>query len=148
MERSSSFQFVDGSFKSVIGGLLKIYGKMMTIENWRKTVLFVCVLALAIDPLFFFIPVIDSHRFCFTVDKKLGARVCVFRTFNDTFYFIHIIFHFVTEIFAPRVKVSYLRGEYIEHSKAPIRKRRFLFYFIVDIVSVLPIPQVFLTSFV
>ncbi|CAA7057787.1 unnamed protein product [Microthlaspi erraticum] len=101
--------------------------------------LFVCVLALAIDPLFFFIPVIDSHRFCFTVDKNLGATVCVFRTFIDTFYVLHIIFLYITVVVAPRSKVS-LRGEVVEHSKAK-RKKRFFFYFIVDIVSVLPIPQ-------
>ncbi|WZZ66551.1 hypothetical protein YC2023_077921 [Brassica napus] len=98
------------SIKSVRGWLEKMFWKMTRIVNWWKTVLFVCVLALAVDPLFFFIPVIDSHKFCFTLDKKLGVAVCVLR-------------------------------ELVVHSKV-IRKRLFFFYFSVDIVSVLPIPQV------
>ncbi|CAN6930656.1 unnamed protein product, partial [Brassica oleracea] len=113
---------------------------MTRIVNWWKTVLFVCVLALAVDPLFFFIPVIDSHKFCFTLDKKLGVAVCVLRTLIDVFYVIHIIFHFITELVAPRSRAS-LIGELVVHSKV-IRKRLFFFYFSVDIVSVLPIPQV------
>ncbi|CAN7052292.1 unnamed protein product [Brassica rapa subsp. trilocularis] len=110
--------------------------RMTRIVNWWKTVLFVCVLALAFDPLFFFIPVIDSHKFCFTLDKKLGVAVCVLRTLIDVFYVIHFIFHFITELVAPRSRAS-LRG-----NSKPIRKRLFFFYFSVDIVSVLPIPQV------
>ncbi|CAG7902926.1 unnamed protein product [Brassica rapa] len=116
------------SIKSVIRGWLeKTFRKMTSLENWRKTVLFVCVLALAVDPLFFFIPVIDSHKFCFTLDKKLGVAVCVLRTLIDVFYVIHFIFHFITELGAPRSRAS-LRGELVVHSKA-IRKRLFFFYF-------------------
>ncbi|XP_010506649.1 PREDICTED: probable cyclic nucleotide-gated ion channel 12 [Camelina sativa] len=137
---------VDGSFKSVRGRLKKVYGKMKTLENWRLTVLLACTVALAIDPLFLFIPVIDSQRFCFTFDKKLGAAVCVLRTFIDTFYVIHIIFHLITELIAPRSQVS-LRGELIVHSKA-IRKTRLLFHFIVDIFAVLPLPQVLVLTLI
>ena len=116
------------SIKSVIRGWLeKTFRKMTSLKNWRKTVLFVCVLALAVDPLFFFIPVIDSHKFCFTLDKKLGVAVCVLRTLIDVFYVIHFIFHCITELVAPRSRAS-LRGELVVHSKA-IRKRLFFFYF-------------------
>ncbi|ESQ28594.1 hypothetical protein EUTSA_v10018258mg [Eutrema salsugineum] len=120
--------------------LKKVCAKMNTLEYWRKAVLLVCVAALGIDPLFLFVPVIDSPRFCFTFDKKLGVVVSVLRTFIDTLYVIHIIFHFITELITPRSQVS-LRGELIIHSKA-IKKRHFLFHFVVDILSVLPIPQV------
>nr|AAD23057.1 putative cyclic nucleotide-regulated ion channel protein [Arabidopsis thaliana] len=113
---------------------------MKTLENWRKTVLLACVVALAIDPLFLFIPLIDSQRFCFTFDKTLVAVVCVIRTFIDTFYVIHIIYYLITETIAPRSQAS-LRGEIVVHSKATL-KTRLLFHFIVDIISVLPIPQV------
>jgi len=137
---------VDGKLKSVRGRLKKVYGKMKTLENWRKTVLLACVVALAIDPLFLFIPLIDSQRFCFTFDKTLVAVVCVIRTFIDTFYVIHIIYYLITETIAPRSQAS-LRGEIVVHSKATL-KTRLLFHFIVDIISVLPIPQVLFPSFV
>ncbi|RID79755.1 hypothetical protein BRARA_A02466 [Brassica rapa] len=130
---------------SVRGRLKKIYKNMKTL-NTRKIVLLVCLVALAIDPLFLFIPVIDSHRLCFTYDKKLVATACVFRTLIDTFYGIHIIFHFITKHIAPRSQVSF-RGETTVYSVA-ISERHLIFYFIVDIVSVLPIPQIMVLSLI
>ncbi|KAJ0255482.1 Ion transport domain-containing protein [Hirschfeldia incana] len=130
------------SNKSFRGWLQKMFKKMTTPPNWSKTVLFVCVVALAFDPLFFFIPVIDSHKFCFTLDKKLGTAVCVLRTVIDTFYVIHIIFHFITDR-----RTDFLRGELFFHSET-IRKGGLHFYFTVDIVSVLPIPQVIVLTLV
>ncbi|XP_013698228.1 probable cyclic nucleotide-gated ion channel 12 isoform X2 [Brassica napus] len=140
MERASTMQSVHENIKSVRGQLKKVYKTLNTLENWRKAILLVCVVALGVDPLFLFIPVIDSPNFCFTFDKKLAAVVSAIRTFIDTFYVIHIIFNFITEFIAPRSQVS-LRGELIVHSKA-MRKRLFFFHFIVDICSVIPIPQV------
>ncbi|KAL1191636.1 Cyclic nucleotide-gated ion channel 11 [Cardamine amara subsp. amara] len=95
------------------------------------------LVALGIDPLFLFIPLIDSHRSCSTFDKKLAITVCVLRTFIDA---IHIIFYFITELIAPRYQVC-LRGEWHVHSTA-VREKHRLLYVTVDIVSVLPIPQV------
>ncbi|EFH56500.1 hypothetical protein ARALYDRAFT_904099 [Arabidopsis lyrata subsp. lyrata] len=137
---------VDGKFKSGRGRLKKFYRKMKTLENWRKTVLLACVVALAIDPLFLFIPLIDSHRFCFTFDKTVVAVVCVIRTLIDTFYVIHIIYYLITEIIAPRSQAS-LRGKTVEHSKDTM-KTRLLFRFMVDIFSVLPIPQVVVVTLI
>ncbi|EOA29271.1 hypothetical protein CARUB_v10025546mg, partial [Capsella rubella] len=137
---------VNGNFKSVRRRLKKVYGNMKTLENWRKTILLVCVAALAIDPLFLFIPVISSHRSCFTFDKNLGVAVCVLRTFIDTFYVFHIIFQFITDLLAPRPLIS-LRGELTVQSKA-VRKNRLLFHFIIDILSVLPIPQVVIIALI
>ncbi|CAN8268415.1 unnamed protein product [Cochlearia groenlandica] len=135
-------QSVNKSFKNVKQHLKKVYKKSKTIENWRKTVLLACVAALGVDPFFLFVPVIDSPRFCFAFDKTLGAVVSAIRTFIDTFYVVHIIYHFITELIAPRPQVS-LRGELIVHHSKAIKKTHFVFHFIVDILSVLPIPQVF-----
>ena len=90
-------QSVHENIKSVRGQLKKVYKTLNTLENWRKAILLVCVVALGVDPLFLFIPVIDSPNFCFTFDKKLAAVVSAIRTFIDTFYVIHIIFNFITE---------------------------------------------------
>ncbi|KAL0741084.1 hypothetical protein Bca4012_082597 [Brassica carinata] len=140
MERSSTMQSIHENFKSVRGQIKKVYRTIKTLENWRKAILLVCVVALGVDPLFLSIPVIDSPNFCFTFDKKLAAAVSVIRTFIDTFYVMHIIFNFITEFISPRSQVS-LRGELIVHYSKAIRKKLFFFHFIVDICSVIPIPQ-------
>ncbi|KAJ0250119.1 Ion transport domain-containing protein [Hirschfeldia incana] len=122
MERSS---------KSARGRLKKAYITMKTPENWRKIILFVCVVALGIDPLYLFVPVVDSPKFCFTFDKKLAIGVSVLRTFIDVIYVVHIIWNFM----------RYANGENNLYSK-PIWDICFIFHTIVDILSVLPIPQV------
>ncbi|KAL0711850.1 hypothetical protein Bca4012_018828 [Brassica carinata] len=141
MGRSIMMQSVRENVKSVRGTLNNAYKKVYTIEYWRKTILIVCVVALGIDPLYLFVPVIDSPNFCFTFDKKLGVGVSVLRSFIDVFYALHIIFNFFND---PRSQKT-SSGEFL-HS-GPAGKRRHLFYSIIDILSVLPIPQVIVLTF-
>ncbi|KAL1191599.1 putative cyclic nucleotide-gated ion channel 12 [Cardamine amara subsp. amara] len=127
----------------------KVYGKMKPLENWNKTLMSACVVALAIDPLFLFIPEINAENSCFSFDKNLGKTVCVLRTFIDTFYMIHVIVCFIKEVidYLDRSQTP-LRGESSEHSKAVRKIRLPLYFLIVDIVSVLPIPQVVFLSII
>ncbi|EOA27376.1 hypothetical protein CARUB_v10023495mg [Capsella rubella] len=103
------------------------YEKIETSEKWskywRKSFLLVCVVALAIDPLFLFIPEIDYLKLCIGFDETLRTTVCVLRILIDIIYAYQII----------RSQTS-LRGKMSQRSK--------LFYTIVDIVSLLPIPVV------
>ncbi|KAA8516169.1 hypothetical protein F0562_019348 [Nyssa sinensis] len=109
------------------------------LQKWNKIFVFSCVIAVSLDPLFFYIPVIDGTRKCLEVDKKLEITACVLRSFIDIFYVLHIIFQFHTGFIAPSSRV-FGRGELIEDRYA-IAKRYF-FYFIIDVLSVLPLPQV------
>nr|XP_018472636.1 PREDICTED: probable cyclic nucleotide-gated ion channel 12 isoform X3 [Raphanus sativus] len=129
MERSSTTKSVR---ESVRGSLKTAYIKMKTPENWRKIILFVCVVALGIDPLYLFVPVVDSPNFCFTFDKKLATGVSVLRTFIDVLYVVHIISNFM----------RYSNGQLNFHSKPKWEPYFFIFHTIVDILSVLPSPQV------
>ncbi|XP_033148408.1 probable cyclic nucleotide-gated ion channel 3 [Brassica rapa] len=110
------------------------------LQNWNKIFLLLCVVALAFDPLFFFIPVVDPDRFCLKLDKKLEAVACVFRTFIDAFYLVHMLFQFNTGFIAPSSR-GFGRGELVQSSKK-IAVRYLKSYFIIDVLSILPIPQV------
>ncbi|XP_013626707.1 PREDICTED: probable cyclic nucleotide-gated ion channel 12 [Brassica oleracea var. oleracea] len=124
MERILNKQAVINRVKSL---------QMNTLRgNWRKTILIVCVVALGIDPLYLFVPVVDSPKFCFTFDKKLATGVSVLRTFIDVFYVVHIILNFM----------RYSNGELNLHAKPKRETYYFISYTIVDILSVLPMPQV------
>lgn len=114
------------------------------LQNWNKIFLLLCVVALAFDPLFFFIPVVDPDRFCLKLDKKLEAVACVFRTFIDAFYLVHMLFQFNTGFIAPSSR-GFGRGELVQSSKK-IAVRYLKSYFIIDVLSILPIPQVQLLS--
>ncbi|XWS48528.1 hypothetical protein CRYUN_Cryun13aG0085700 [Craigia yunnanensis] len=64
----------------------------------------------------------------------------VLRSFTDIFYIIHIIFQFRTGFIAPSSRV-FGRGVLVEDSWA-IAKRYLQSYFLIDVLAVLPLPQV------
>lgn len=110
------------------------------LQQWNKVFVLVCVIAVSLDPLFFYIPVIDNENKCLDLDKTLKITACVLRSITDLFYINHIILQFHTGFIAPTSRV-FGRGELIEDSAA-IAKRYLLSYFTVDVVAVLPLPQV------
>lgn len=110
------------------------------LQTWNKVFLISTVLAVAVDPLFFYIPVLDREKTCLDLDAKLGVIACVLRSIIDIFYILHIVFRFRTGYIAPSSRV-FGRGEIID-SPSAIAKRYLSTYFIVDILSIIPLPQV------
>ncbi|KAA3462279.1 cyclic nucleotide-gated ion channel 1-like isoform X2 [Gossypium australe] len=109
------------------------------LQNWNKMFLLSCAIALAIDPLFFYIPVVKGNLKCLDLDNKLGVVASVLRTLIDAFYAIHIVFQFRTAFIAPSSRV-FGRGELIEDPWA-IAKRYLFKNFFIDILAILPLPQ-------
>ncbi|XWS46221.1 hypothetical protein CRYUN_Cryun14cG0045700 [Craigia yunnanensis] len=118
------------------------------LQTWNKMFLLSCAIALAVDPLFFYIPVVDGKRKCLDLDNRLRITASVLRTFVDAFYILHMIFEFRTAFIAPPSRV-FGRGELIEDPRV-IAKRYLSKYFVIDILAILPIPQVLnaLSSFI
>lgn len=115
------------------------------LQNWNKIFLFASVIALAIDPLFFYIPVVDGEKHCLNLHTNLEIAASLLRTFIDAFYVIHIVFQFRTAYISPSSRV-FGRGELVEDPKA-IALKYLSSYFIIDLLSILPLPQVYtLTS--
>ncbi|KAL0373810.1 UNVERIFIED_CONTAM: Cyclic nucleotide-gated ion channel 1 [Sesamum radiatum] len=113
---------------------------------WNKIFLISCLIAVFLDPLFFYATAIDAKNLCLSVDKKVQITVCVYlRSFLDSLYVLHIVLQFRTGVRAPSSRVSG-QDELIEDPKA-IAKWYLSNYFIVDILSVLPLPQVLASTF-
>ncbi|KAK1559412.1 hypothetical protein Q3G72_014202 [Acer saccharum] len=110
------------------------------LQWWNKIFILSCVLAVSIDPLFFYIPIVDATKKCLDLDKTLQTTACVLRTLIDAFYILHIIFQFRTGFIAPSSRV-FGRGELVDDPWI-IAKRYLSSYFIVDILAILPLPQV------
>ncbi|KAL2893218.1 Cyclic nucleotide-gated ion channel 1 [Bienertia sinuspersici] len=109
------------------------------IQKWNKIFLISCIFAMASDPLFFYIPVIDGNNNCLKLDSNLEIIACILRTITDLFYLLHIILQFRTGIVSPSSRVLG-RGELITDQTA-IARRYLLSYFIVDVLAVLPFAQ-------
>ncbi|KDP28497.1 hypothetical protein JCGZ_14268 [Jatropha curcas] len=110
------------------------------LQKWNKIFVLACFLAVSLDPLFFYIPVIDGVNKCLDLDKKLETTACVLRTFIDVFYVLRIIFQFRTGFIAPSSRV-FGRGELVE-DPIVIARRYLTSNFVIDVMSILPLPQV------
>jgi cyclic nucleotide gated channel len=108
------------------------------LQTWNNFCMLSCVASVAVDPLFFYIPRMNDVDKCLDVDKKVAIYACVFRSIIDAFYAIHIIFQFRTGFIAP----SSRGGDQLNDDPKAIAKRYLLSYFIIDILSILPLPQV------
>ncbi|GAU18312.1 hypothetical protein TSUD_202010 [Trifolium subterraneum] len=107
---------------------------------WNKLFVISCILSVSVDPLFFYLPVINDQLHCLGIDRKLATIVTTLRTIIDAFYLIHMALQFRTAYIAPSSRV-FGRGELVIDS-VQIAKRYLRRYFIIDFLSVLPVPQI------
>uniref|UniRef100_A0A7N0RBH2 Cyclic nucleotide-binding domain-containing protein n=1 Tax=Kalanchoe fedtschenkoi TaxID=63787 RepID=A0A7N0RBH2_KALFE len=98
-----------------------------------------CVLAVSLDPLFFYIPVLDRQQNCLGLDRKMGVVACALRSIFDILYIAHIIFQlYVMDYFGSFSRYFRIGLYYIFRDPAVMKHTVFL---IVDILAVLPLPQ-------
>jgi cyclic nucleotide gated channel len=111
--------------------------KLLFQMNW---VFFVsCLFAVAVDPLFFFLPIINNSN-CIGIDKKLAVTSTIIRTIIDFVYLIRVCLQFRTAYVAPSSRV-FATGELVIDPML-IAKRYFKSYFAMDFVALLPLPQI------
>ncbi|CAL9106241.1 unnamed protein product [Musa textilis] len=106
-----------------------------------------CILAVSVDPLFFYLPIKDENEksTCLGIDRKLAIASTTVRTIIDCFYLIHMALQFRTAYIAPSTRV-FGRGELVI-DPAQIAKQYLRSNFIIDFLSVLPLPQIVVWRF-
>lgn len=107
---------------------------------WNRLFVISCILAVSVDPLFFYLPVINNSSSCLGIDRRLAIIATTLRMIVDAFYLIHMALQFRTAYIAPSSRV-FGRGELVI-DPARIAKRYLRSYFIIDFLAVLPLPQV------
>ncbi|KAL4614160.1 hypothetical protein ACB092_07G034100 [Castanea dentata] len=93
----------------------------------------VCVFSVLLDPLFFYLPVINESKKCIGLDKKLWTTALVLRSVTDFFHLMHI---------CSRIRTRYREEEPPKTCKEAWRCFWPYFLFIIDILVILPVPQV------
>lgn len=131
------------SFNSIVARGLGSAKKILDpqgpfLQRWNKIFVLACVIAVSLDPLFLYVPIVNDEHKCLDLDKKMEITASVLRSFTDIFYILHIIFQFRTGFISSRV---FGRGVLVEDTWA-IARRYLSSYFIIDILAVLPLPQV------
>ncbi|XP_057536847.1 cyclic nucleotide-gated ion channel 17-like isoform X2 [Amaranthus tricolor] len=111
------------------------------VLKWNKVFIVSCLLALFVDPLYFYLPGIsgDKKRFCVKTDLHLQIVVTLWRTVADLFYLLHLIIKFRTAYVAPSSRV-FGRGELVRDPNM-IARRYIKSDFFIDLIATLPLPQ-------
>ncbi|KAG5559560.1 hypothetical protein RHGRI_009183 [Rhododendron griersonianum] len=121
------------------------------LQLWNQLFVASCILAVFVDPLFFYLLVFNqssespSSPSCLDIDRKLAIIATTFRTVIDAFYLLHMALQFRTAYIAPSSRV-FGRGELVI-DPAQIAKRYLRCYFIIDFLAVLPLPQIVVFRF-
>ncbi|KAL6985109.1 putative cyclic nucleotide-gated ion channel 14 [Sarracenia purpurea var. burkii] len=112
------------------------------VLKWNRIFLFSCLVALFVDPLFFYLPTVvnGGDSSCMTTDLNLGIIVTCFRTVADAFYLLHVIIKFRTAFVSPSSRV-FGRGELVMDPKK-IARRYLKSDFFIDVIATLPLPQI------
>lgn len=105
---------------------------------WNSLFMLSCLAALFIDPLFYYLPVVNNS--CLEIDKHLEVVVTLLRTITDIFYLIHMGVQFRTGFYAPSSRVLG-RGELVR-DPVLIAKHYLRRHFFLDLIAVLPLPQI------
>ncbi|XP_010525776.1 PREDICTED: probable cyclic nucleotide-gated ion channel 6 isoform X2 [Tarenaya hassleriana] len=104
-----------------------------------------CILAVSVDPLFLYLPFVDDKEKCVGIDRKMAIIATTLRTVIDAFYLLRMALQFRTAYVAPSSRV-FGRGELVI-DPAQIAKRYLQQYFIIDFLSVFPLPQIIVWRF-
>uniref|UniRef100_A0A803MQJ3 Uncharacterized protein n=1 Tax=Chenopodium quinoa TaxID=63459 RepID=A0A803MQJ3_CHEQI len=105
---------------------------------WGRELKWCCVGS--IDPLFFYLPIVEHQKNFLGMDYGLAVTTTTLRTMIDAFYLIYMAFQFRTAYNAPSSQV-FGRGELMINTEE-IARSYVLRYFIIDLLAVLPLPQV------
>uniref|UniRef100_A0A5B6YPM6 Putative cyclic nucleotide-gated ion channel 17 n=1 Tax=Davidia involucrata TaxID=16924 RepID=A0A5B6YPM6_DAVIN len=112
------------------------------VLQWNRVFIVACLVALFVDPLYFYLPSIRGSKdfWCVKTDLNLRIIVTCFRTVADFFYLLHVIIKFRTAYVAPSSRV-FGRGELVMDPKK-IARRYIRSDFFIDLIATLPLPQI------
>ncbi|KAH1111540.1 hypothetical protein AAZX31_04G143700 [Glycine max] len=112
------------------------------VLKWNRVFIVSCLVALFVDPLYFYLPSVieNTGSTCVRTDLTLRIVVTFLRTIADLFYLLHLIIKFRTAYVAPSSRV-FGRGELVMDPKK-IARRYIRSDFFIDFIATLPLPQV------
>ncbi|RDX98311.1 Cyclic nucleotide-gated ion channel 18, partial [Mucuna pruriens] len=108
------------------------------VTYWNRVFLVTSLLALFVDPLYFFLPTVGGAA-CLEADPKLSIIVTILRTFADLFYVLHMVMKFRTAFVAPNSRI-FGRGDLFTDSRK-IAIRYLKSDFVIDHAATIPLPQ-------
>ncbi|KAJ3671678.1 hypothetical protein LUZ60_007757 [Juncus effusus] len=111
-----------------------------TVLLWNRVFLFSCLVALFVDPLYFYLLYIGGTA-CVKIETNIGVPVTALRTVADLFYFAHLVLKFRIAFVAPSSRV-FGRGELVKDPREIAKRYLKSKDSTLDLIACLPIPQI------
>jgi hypothetical protein len=100
-----------------------------------------CVIAVSMDPLFFYLPIVNRDKKCVWLDKRLKIIAYSLRSVTDLIYLLNIILQFICP-YIDEVSLKLGRTMVVNDPRQIAKRYFFSRYFVIDVLAILPIPQV------
>ncbi|KAL9324369.1 hypothetical protein ACSQ67_009226 [Phaseolus vulgaris] len=127
---------------SFVPGVMNPHSKF--IQQWNKVLASFCLIAIFVDPLFFFLFYVRQDHNCIVINWKLTKALVIVRSMNDFIYFLHILLQFRLAFVSPESRVVGA-GDLVDHPKK-IALHYLKGYFLIDLFVVFPLPQIMLLT--
>ncbi|KAH0992570.1 hypothetical protein GBA52_004053 [Prunus armeniaca] len=120
--------------------------KLLSDSLWNTIIVISCVIAVSLDPLFFYIPFIDKEKKCLGMDETLRNVALILRSLTDVTFLVHIgyqIWEAGNKAYKAitRGKTMLRKNEIIPFAKKFAGYLSWL-SFLTDLLAVLPMPQI------
>ncbi|KAI5083177.1 hypothetical protein GOP47_0002920 [Adiantum capillus-veneris] len=123
-------------------GLVNMPGVMnphtKRVQQWNKFFLLSCLLAVFVDPLFFFILSVNRDFRCIYFNFAFAKAITVLRSATDLVYFCHMLL----QCHLAYIEPSSVGSGVLNDKPKDIIKHYLTGWFILDFVVVLPLPQI------
>ncbi|WOK94280.1 hypothetical protein Cni_G02982 [Canna indica] len=139
----------DDSLAKKLVSLLNSYFPIMNphtkvVQQWNKFFVISCLVAIFIDPLFFFLLSVQKDNKCIVLNWSLATAIAVVRSLTDFIYLLHMLLQFRLAYVAPESRVVGA-GDLVDQPKK-IALHYLHGYFLFDLFVVLPLPQVMILA--
>lgn len=124
--------------------IVEILKQQKILGVWNKIFVLVSVIAVSLDPLFYYIPMINRDKNCIKMDKKLATLAVVLRSLTDIAYLIDIAYNIVKAFEILKKEghgLVWKKGQLVENAQAVARRLSWSAV-AIDFLAILPVPQV------
>ncbi|CAJ1952229.1 unnamed protein product [Sphenostylis stenocarpa] len=112
------------------------------VQQWNQFFAICCLVAIAVDPLFFYLLSVKKENKCIVINLALTKILVALRSMNDFIHFLNIVLQFRLAYVVPESRV-FGAGELEDHPKK-IALHYMKTSFFVDLFVVFPLPQIFI----
>lgn len=121
-----------------VPGIMSPHAKI--VQQWNKFFVISCLVAIFVDPLFFFLLSVKQESLCIFFNKPLALVITVVRSMTDFVYFLHMLLQFRLAYVAPESR-AVGAGDLVDDPRE-IAHHYISGYFLLDLFVVLPLPQI------